>query len=192
MLKWLEQRSFGILMLLAAGLLAAQMLSLLAMGLPLICPCGSIDFWHGNPSGPETSQHLSDWYTYTHIAHGFGFYLLLWLFLPRTSFAVRLLLAIAIEAGWEVLENTPFIVERYRQLALARGYFGDSAINSVFDTLAMIVGFVLARVSPVWLSILLVAGLELILAATIRDNLTLNILQLVYPTETISNWQSGG
>jgi hypothetical protein len=191
-LKWLEQTSIGTRLLIALGLIAVQAIGLLAMGLPLLCTCGSVDLWHGNPSGPETSQHVTDWYTYTHVIHGIGFYALLWLLIPNASFGLRLVLAIGLEAGWEVFENSPIVMERYRQSALARGYFGDSVINSVFDTLAMIVGFVLARLAPLWGSILTIVALELFLGLAIRDNFTLNIIQLVYPSQTISNWQSGG
>jgi hypothetical protein len=121
-----------------AGIIPLQALALIALGLPAICKCGYVELWHGNPSGPETSQHLTDWYTYTHVIHGFGFYLLLWLVAPRTSFGVRLAIATGLEAGWELVENTSFIMERYRQSALARGYFGDSITNSVSDTLAAV------------------------------------------------------
>lgn len=178
-------------LLLASAFIAAQGVALWLMGLPLICKCGAIDWWYANPSGPETSQHLTDWYTYTHVVHGFGFYLLLWLIAPRMSFAMRLAIAVGLEAGWEVLENTPLVMERYRQSALARGYFGDSVINSIFDTVAMVVGFILARVLPVWASVALVAAIELYLGLMIRDNFTLNIIQLLYPSDAISQWQSG-
>jgi hypothetical protein len=148
--------------------------------------------WHGSPSGPETSQHVADWYTYTHIIHGFGLYLLLWLLAPRASFGLRLALAIGLEAGWEVIENTPFVMDRYRDLALAHGYFGDSVINSVADTLAAAFGFVLARLLPVWSIVAIAIAMELFAGYMIHDNLTLNIIQLVYPSEAISRWQAGG
>jgi hypothetical protein len=183
------QTHCAILLAIAAGFVALQAAALLAMGHPAICTCSRIDLWHGNPSGPETSQHLTDWYTYTHIVHGFGFYLLLWLIAPRMPFLWRLVIAIGLEAGWEVIENTPFIMDRYRQSALARGYFGDSIINSVVDTLAAMLGFALARVLPVWVSVALVAGMELFAAYMIRDNLILNIIQLIHPSEVISRWQ---
>jgi hypothetical protein len=188
---WRDRLNFALYAPAGAGFIALQAVVLLAMGLPLICACGSVDFWHGNPSGPETSQHLTDWYTYTHVIHGFGFYLLLWLVVPQSSYGLRLALAIGIEAGWEILENTPFVMDRYRQSALARGYLGDSVVNSVFDTLAMIAGFVWARIAPLWSSILFVAALELFLGYMIRDNFTLNVIQLIYLTDTISSWQSG-
>jgi hypothetical protein len=175
--------------LIAAGLIAIQALVLLAMGLPAICRCGSVELWHANPAGPETSQHLIDWYTYTHVIHGFGFYLLLSLLAPRLPWFA---LAVALEAGWEILENTPLVMERYRQSALARGYFGDSVVNSIFDTLAAAFGFALARLLPVWSTVVFVIALELFALFMIRDNLTLNIIQIVYPSDVISRWQAGG
>jgi hypothetical protein len=190
--SWRGRSDLAIYAPAGAGVIALQAVILVAMGLPLICACGSVDFWHGNPSGPETSQHLTDWYSYTHIIHGFGFYLLLWLIAPRSSFGLRLVLAIGLEAGWEIIENMPFIMERYRQSALARGYMGDSVVNSVFDTLATVVGFVLARVLPVWTSVAIVVAIELFLVYMIRDGLTLNVIQLIYPSDAISSWQSGG
>ena len=133
-LKWSERISLKTCLLTGAALITLQVLALLAMSLPPICRCGYVELWHANPSGPETSQHLFDWYTYTHVIHGFVFYLLLWLAPPRMSFGLRLAIAIGLEASWEIIENTPFIMDRYRQSALARGYFGDSVINSAADT----------------------------------------------------------
>jgi hypothetical protein len=176
----------------AAGAVALQALILLAMGLPLICTCGHVALWHCDPSGPETSQHLADWYTATHVVHGFGLYLLLWLVVPGLPIAQRFALAIGIEVAWEVIENTPLIVERYRQSALARGYFGDSVVNSVADTLAAAIGFILTWIMPVRASVALVLATELLLGYAIRDNLTLNIIQLIHPSEAISAWQVGG
>ena len=184
-------RALSLWLLAVLAALVIQAVALWAMGLPLICKCGTVDFWHGNPSGPETSQHLTDWYTYTHIIHGFGFYLLLWLIAPRLPFGLRLAIAVGLESAWEVIENTPFVMDRYRQSALARGYFGDSVVNSIFDSLASAVGFVLAQLLPAWQSVVLIVAIELILGYVIRDNLTLNIIQLIYPSELISNWQSG-
>jgi hypothetical protein len=186
-----EQTSRSLCLLAAAGAIVFQALILLAMGLPPICTCGYIELWHGNPSGPETSQHVTDWYTYTHVLHGIGFYFFLWLIAPRMPFALRLALAIGLEAAWEIFENTPFVMERYRQSALARGYVGDSVINSLFDTLAAALGFVLTRVLPVWTIIALAMAVELFLGYMIRDNLTLNIVQLIHPSEAVNRWQMG-
>lgn len=187
-----EPFSFSTCALIALGLIAAQASSLRFMGHPSICTCGYIAWWYGNPAGSETSQHLTDWYTFTHITHGFGFYFLLWLIAPRAPLGLRLALAIGFEAAWEVVENTPFIIDRYRQSALARGYFGDSVLNSVSDTLAAVFGFALARVAPWWISMATVIAIEVFLGYAIRDNLALNIIQLVYPNDFISRWQMGG
>ncbi len=174
------------------GIIAVQALVVFLMGHPLICKCGYVSLWYPGQSGPETSQQLTDWYTFTHIEHGFLFYLLLWAIAPRLPFLTRLMIAIGIEAGWEIVENTPFVINRYRQSALAEGYFGDSVVNSVFDSLSAVLGGLLARVLPVRVSAGLVIGTELFLAVMIRDNLALNIIQLVHPTEAISRWQTGG
>ena len=182
----------GTCLLLSAGILALQAIVLRVMGRPLICACGHVDFWYGNPAGAETSQQLTDWYTFTHITHGFAFYGLLWLIAPRLSVARRFVLMIALEAGWEMVENTPFVIALYRQSALAQGYGGDSVVNSVCDTLAAAIGFVLARILPVWAGVALVGANEAFLAYMIRDNLALNIVQLVHPSATLSHWQTGG
>jgi Protein of unknown function (DUF2585) len=178
-------------LLIALGIIALQGVVLLANGQPPICTCGTVKLWHGVVLSPENSQHLTDWYTFSHIIHGFGFYLLLWLVARRTPIGLRLVLAVMLEAGWEILENSPIIIERYRQSALAQGYAGDSVINSVSDTLAMVIGFALARVLPVRLTIALTVAMELFVGYMIRDNLTLNIIQLLHPSEAISRWQAG-
>jgi hypothetical protein len=175
----------------AALLIAVQAVALYALGMPAICRCGYIALWHGNPSGPETSQHLTDWYTYTHVLHGFLFYALAWLMAPSLSIVQRFALAIGIESAWEVFENTPMVMERYRQGALAQGYFGDSIINSVADTLAAVVGYILAGRLPVGAIVAMVIAAEVVAGYFIRDGLALNIIQLVYPTEAVSRWQSG-
>jgi hypothetical protein len=189
--RWFERIPLRTWLPIGAGVVMLQATILLAMGQPPICTCGFVKLWHGNVLSSENSQHLSDWYTFSHVIHGFGFYLLLWVIAPRTSVGLRLVLAIGLEAGWEVLENTPMIIDRYRQGALARGYVGDSVINSVGDTLAMAFGFFLARTLPVWVTVALTVVMELFVGFVIRDNLTLNIIQLLNPSEAISQWQSG-
>src|SRR3990167_4098548 len=131
--------------LLDAGLLIAlQALLLFLLGQPSVCECGYVKMWEGVVLSSGNSQHLTDWYTFSHVIHGFLFYLALWFFFPRMPIAARFLLAFGAEAAWEVFENTPVVIEHYRQQALAQGYTGDSIINSVMDTIAMVVGFLMA------------------------------------------------
>ncbi len=172
-------------------LVLAQAAVLFYFGQPAICECNYIKLWEGVVLSPGNSQHLSDWYTFSHIIHGFIFYWILWKFFPRMHIGWRLFLAVAIEVGWEVLENTPMVIDHYRQQALAQGYTGDSILNSVSDTIAMIVGFVFSRVSPVWITVALLLAMEIIVAYMIRDNLALNITNLIHVFPAIENWQLG-
>jgi hypothetical protein len=179
-------------MLIAAGLVALQAIVLAAIGQPPICTCGTVKLWVGTVSGPENSQQVTDWYSFSHIIHGIGLYFLLGLIFPRAPLGLRFALVVGLEAGWEIFENTPFIIDRYRQQALASGYFGDSVVNSVSDTLMAVLGFIIARRFPVWASVALVIALEAFVGFMIRDNLTLNIIQLIHPSVAISHWQAGG
>ena len=141
-----------------AALLAFQALVLFLYGQPPICTCGYIKLWEGVVLGPGNSQHITDWYTFSHIIHGFLFYVLLWKLFPRMSLVWRFLIAMGIEVSWELIENTPTIIQHYREQALAQGYTGDSIINSLSDTTSMIVGFILARKWPVLIIVALAVG----------------------------------
>jgi hypothetical protein len=164
---------------------------LLAMGRPPICTCGRVTLWVSSSTSPETSQMLADWYSASHIVHGFLFFGLLWFAARRLPVATRLLIAILIESAWEIAENSPIIINRYRSATAAIGYSGDSVLNSVSDIVMMIAGFLLARRLPLWASIGGVVLLELIPLFVIRDNLTLNIIMLLHPVDAIRTWQSG-
>lgn len=162
----------------------------LAMGRHPICTCGIIELWVGTRDSPKTSQMLADWYSLSHIVHGLIFYALLWLLFRRWPVGWRFLVALIVEASWEVIENTPMVIDRYRETTAALGYSGDSVLNSMSDILMMCVGFLAARKLPVWAAIALVVVLEVVPLFVIRDNLTLNILNLLAPNHAIQAWQA--
>jgi len=179
--------------LIVAGIVLAAALALYLMGHPLICKCGYVKLWHFDVMSAENSQHLIDWYTPSHLIHGFLFYWALWLlsrFIPL-SIAMRLILAVAIEAAWEVIENTDFVINHYREMTISLDYYGDSVINSVSDILVMVLGYFMASRLPVWLTVTIAVALELFVGAMIRDNLTLNVLMLLWPLDAVLNWQQG-
>ncbi len=175
----------------AAALIAIFAAILFAMGRPPICPCGTISLWHGTVQSNQNSQQISDWYSFSHIIHGFIFYGLGRWLLPSQPLWVALALAIGIEAAWEILENSPIIIDRYREVTMAFGYSGDSILNSVSDALFMILGFLAASRMRWWATVTIAITFELFTLWTIRDNLTLNVLMLVSPVEAIKEWQAG-
>ena len=160
------------------------------MGRPPICTCGEIDLWVGEVNSSRTSQMLSDWYSPSHIVHGFLFYAALSLIARKWPVERRFLGALVVEVAWEIVENTPLIINRYREATAALGYTGDSVLNSVSDIAMMGLGFLLARRLPVWVSVAIVLVLELVPFLMIRDNLTLNVWMLLAPNESIRAWQS--
>jgi hypothetical protein len=180
-------RRWPIVALLA--ILAAAAAILLAMGRPPICTCDRIELWHGAVDSGN-SQHLFDWYSPSHVIHGFLFYAAGWLLLRRMPVRWRLVPATAIEAAWELAENSPAVIDRYRTATIALGYTGDSVINSLADIGCMMAGFALARRLPVAATIALAVLFELVTLAVIRDNLTLNVLMLLWPVEAIRQWQA--
>ena len=164
---------------------------LLWIGREPICKCGYIRLWHGETMSSENSQHISDWYTPSHLIHGFLFYGILWLFARRMAWGWRLAVATLVESAWEVLENSDWIIERYREVTISLDYYGDSVLNTVADILAMLVGFWLAGRLPVWMTVTLIIGFEALTIFLIRDGLALNILMLVFPLNAVRDWQGG-
>jgi len=180
-LKW-----FGV----AAALLLLQIVILYFMGRIPICECGYVKLFEPGVNTPGNSQHLSDWYTPSHIIHGFLFFGLAWLLFRKQPIAMRLSFAVLIEAAWELLENSPLIIDRYRSATMALGYSGDSILNSAMDTVFMALGFFFAARMPVWVTVVVAVVFELFTGWLIRDNLTLNVIMLLWPIDAIKEWQN--
>lgn len=172
-------------------ILSGTAVTLWLMGQLPICKCGRVKLWHGIVVSAENSQHLSDWYTPSHVIHGFAFYAILHLLARRWPLGLRLAMAVVCEAAWEVFENTDFTINRYRTVTIALDYYGDSVINSLSDILAMIAGFLAAARFQAWVIIVALVVMEAGVAYVIRDNLLLNILMLIYPIEAVLQWQMG-
>lgn len=186
----------AVLAALAISLVA--LVTLLAMGRPPICTCGTVELWYGDINSSGNSQHLSDWYTPSHIIHGMIFYALGWLLFGKWGIGSpnasrwSYTLAVFLEAAWEVAENTPMVIDRYRSVTVNWGYSGDSVINSMADIGWMSFGFMLALKLPVRVTIVLAIFMELLAGYVVRDNLTLNVIMLLFPIDAIAEWQGHG
>jgi len=181
---------------LSAALIGIQIAVLHAFGQPFFAASGRLLLWVNDPFSPEMSQQLADWYSFSHIIHGFIFFGLLQLVAPRLPLGVRFLIAMSIEISWEVTENSPAVIRHYREQALAAGYVGDSILNSLSDTSMMSVGFLLASRLRARYIVLLALAFEIFTASMIRDNLTLNVINLIAPAQwapikAIHAWQAG-
>jgi len=183
-------RAATLWLLACAAVLVLQIVIEYWAGRAPICTCGYIKLFEPVANGPGNSQHLADWYTPSHIIHGFLFYGLAHLTLRRKPLAAKLLLALVIESGWEILENSPVIIDRYRTATISLDYYGDSILNSAMDTVFMVLGFLFAWRAPVAATVAIAIFFEIFTGWLIRDNLTLNVLMLVYPLEAVKAWQS--
>jgi hypothetical protein len=183
-LRWVVL-SFAAALLLLAGIE-------LAMGRSLLGPDGQFGWWSGDIWSSTNSQRVADAYSFSHIAHGLLFYAGLWLVARQLPVRYRFLIAVLIEAAWEVLENSPIIINRYREATIALGYTGDSILNSCSDLFMMAFGFLLAWKLRPWMSLALLIAMEIGCLFWVRDNLTLNVIMLIHPIEAIKTWQMGG
>ena len=171
---------------------------LFAMDRPPICACGTVKLWHGVVQSSENSQHLTDWYSPSHFTHGLIMFFLAWLLWDKWRLfggapaRWALPIAVVVEAAWEIAENTPMIIDRYREVTISWGYAGDSMVNSLADIGWMIAGFLVAARIPWQASVAIALFFEAFTAWAIRDNLALNVLMLFWPIEAVRQWQGMG
>jgi hypothetical protein len=177
--------------LITLGIILLTTAWLLWIGREPWCKCGYVKLWHGQIVSAENSQHISDWYSPSHIIHGFLFFGLLWLLARRLSFGWRLAIATLVECAWEIVENSDAVIERYRSVTISLDYYGDSVLNTVCDVLAMMLGFWLAARLPVWVTVALIVLFEGVTMWIIRDGLALNVLMLLWPLDSVAQWQAG-
>ncbi len=178
--------------LIILGILTVVGVTEYVMGRSPLGPDGHFGFWDGNIWSSENSQRVADPYTFSHLGHGLIFYFLFWLFGRKLPLRYRLIFSVLLEASWEILENSPLIINRYREATIAVGYVGDSILNSLSDIIFMAIGFMFARHAKAWVSLALLIAMELGCAYWVRDNLTLNVVMLVHPIPAIQQWQSEG
>ena len=181
---------WGLGALIVLAILVIQAAWLYIDGRIPMCECGTIKLWSGSLMS-ENSQHIADWYTLSHIIHGFLFYWLLTIIAPKAPLGLRLAVAVGVEAAWELVENSNFIIERYRANTSSVDYFGDSIVNSVSDSVFAMIGFLIAAKLPTKITVATALFFEVLALIVIRDNLTLNVIMLLHPFEFIKQWQTG-
>lgn len=187
------QRALSRAVVVASGAsLLAMLVGLVLEQRVLFCGCGSWSPWVSNVDSQHCSQHMFDAYSASHVLHGVFFYAVLWLVRDRMGAGWRFWACVTLEALWEVLENSPVMIDRYRTATIALGYTGDSIVNSVCDVGSCVVGYWLASRIPWKWSVAFFVAVELLLLATIRDSLVLNVVMLVYPLDVVKQWQLGG
>ena len=185
-------RSHRWIILASIAVLALTAIVERSLGRSLLGPDGRFGWWDGDIWSSENSQRVLDAYSFSHIVHGILFFAFLWLVARRLPVRYRFLIALLIEAGWEILENSPLIINRYREATIAQGYVGDSVLNSCSDVLMVAIGFLFASRMRAWVSVAAVATMEIVCLLWVRDNLTLNVIMLIHPIDAIKAWQSAG
>ena len=155
------------------------------------CQAGDYRPWSFAVFSEHNSQHIIDPYSFTHVLHGVAEFWLIGLVFRFVPLHWRLVIALAIEGSWEVVENTDYVINRYREATISLNYYGDSILNSLSDILCCGLGFLIAYKLRFWKSLALFLSTEVVLIAWIRDSLLLNIVMLIYPLDAIKHWQSG-
>lgn len=185
-------KKYRLVILVSIFILAITAWIELGSGRSFFGPDGNFGWWEGSVWSSENSQRVADAYTFSHVIHGMIFYAFLWLVARKVPVKYRFLIALFFEAGWELLENSPIIIDRYRAVTISLGYVGDSVLNSLSDIVFAGMGFLISRYSKFWVSVFLIIFMEIGCLFWVRDNLTLNVIMLVYPLESIKTWQSVG
>jgi hypothetical protein len=185
-----ESNRAGVWQIVAIGLVLLLVIVLLrAEGRMFLCDCGHFAVWTSDACSSQTSQQLFDPYSFTHVLHGFLFFWLMALLFRRLSSSWQVLLAVLLEGAWEVFENTPFVIHKYRTETAALGYQGDTIVNSLGDLTCALIGFLLARKLGVRCSLIFFLLVEVVLTLWIHDSLLLQILMLIRPVQAIKLWQ---
>lgn len=182
-----------IILVIALVILAVQGAVLYWLGNPFMCPCGNIQIWDGAVRGVQDSQHIFDWYSFSHVVYGIVLYFFLWLArkkFPRVTIATAFIIVVMISAGWEVFENTQFAVRHFQANTISYEYRGDSVVNSLMDTVTLAAGFWAAFFLPVWLIVIIAIALEVLMAIYIRDNSVLGMIMFARPMPALFHWQA--
>lgn len=185
-------RTVALQIVTACVIVLLMIVLLRAQGRLFICACGEVQIWTSDTCSSNNSQHLLDPYSFTHVLHGVMFFWLITLLFRRMARGRQVLLALLLEAVWEVIENSSFIIDRYRTATAALGYQGDTVVNSIGDLLCALLGYLIARKLGVRRSLILFLLVELILILWIHDSLLLQILMLLRPIAAIKLWQACG
>lgn len=188
-MKGFFQRHRTVILLTIATLVTVAAAEI-AMGRLLLGPDGRFGWWESDIWSSACSQRVADAYSFSHLEHGMMMFGFLWLIARRVPVQWRFLAALLVECAWEVAENSSFIIDRYRAATISVGYQGDSVLNSFCDALFMMLGFFIASRIPVRATVALVVFFEVACLVLVRDNLTLNVIMLLHPIESIKVWQS--